>query len=1191
MTFRLAKMDGKRRRVLRLALWVAGFVALWAILAGLIMPPIIRHVATTQLSEKLGSACTLEKVRFNPFTLRLSADKLRIPLPDGGEFFTLENFAVRISPAGIYRLAPVLSDLRLVKPHIEMRLREDGTLALGELGPATPPPKEETATEPADGDSNGIAEKNIFGIMLTDLEIVGGGLHFRDDIRQADHTVTDLNFFVPFTSTLKRHRERAITPYLEAVVNGRPLHVDGRLAPFAEQLHTEFDIRFDKLDLVDFQPYLQPFTTTTLHSGQFSSNLVLSMQQHADAGIRLGLGGSILLTDLDVRSPQGEEAFKLPGLSIELDGALNTDEGLILKKVKMQGPEIHLTLLENGQLDWQTWIKKSSDEKDKDSLPIHLELFELKDGKVLWQDRKVKGGFHAGAGQITITVSGLHLPGTDPASLRAGMTLNGGAPVTLEGTFSADPLKGDIKVTLDGLPVSDFQPYVAAGGVPVTVADGRLSIAGHIELGAGETAAGILFRDGETHLKNLSLLRNDTGKSFFGMEELALLNIGVDVTGQRFSAEQLLLKGPDLRLRQDRKGNNDLLQLRPASSARPADKTSAEPSPPWQTRLAALKLENGTVSFAIEGAKETGTAVIRNLTGSVTGYDSTSDKPLAIALGGREAQGGSFNIDGKAALSPLDLNLRVRSDKLNLKPFSALLNRSHPDLRLGAGTLTLALQTEMKEASGKNRLRVRGRAALESISLLDGKKEFAALRALRIGEIDLQPARQRYTTGKISLTRPRIKMVVAADGTNNLKRLFGGGAGNGTGKPAASAGTTGQSPAKAGPYLQVGGIVITDASVQILDENYQPAVSNRLDKLAMTVGAMNNGPDSLTDVAFSGELNGALLKGQGTMNPLHAGTMAELQAGLQGLNLQQLSPMSEKFIAYPLARGTFTLNSNVSIAEGKLDSRHKIRLDGLELGDKVDAPDAPDLPVKLGISLLQDAAGNIDLTLPVRGDLNDPEFSVGGLIFKVIANLLIKAVASPFMFLGGLLDGGGEGLEFIPFEPGDGRLLAANSQAIPAVADMLLSRPKINLVLIPGADEADRAMLADAYVTRRMQEIIYAGLSKQEQQNTRPQEIPVGPEVDADAYEKLLFKVYGEQPFDKPTNFLGLTRKLPPQEMMDAIRDHYPKDDNALRKLAMERGHQVREAFVALRPELADRISIKPAPIPSEGHRVTFGIE
>ena len=72
---------------------------------------------------------------------------------------------------------------------------------------------------------------------------------------------------------------------------------------------------------------------------------------------------------------------------------------------------------------------------------------------------------------------------------------------------------------------------------------------------------------------------------------------------------------------------------------------------------------------------------------------------------------------------------------------------------------------------------------------------------------------------------------------------------------------------------------------------------------------------------------------------------------------------------------------------------------------------------RLAVALLQDRHGVIDLDLPVGGSINDPQFSVGGLVLKMLVNLLAKAVTAPFALLGELF-GGGDEVNQLTFVPG-----------------------------------------------------------------------------------------------------------------------------------------------------------------------------
>jgi hypothetical protein len=120
-------------------------------------------------------------------------------------------------------------------------------------------------------------------------------------------------------------------------------------------------------------------------------------------------------------------------------------------------------------------------------------------------------------------------------------------------------------------------------------------------------------------------------------------------------------------------------------------------------------------------------------------------------------------------------------------------------------------------------------------------------------------------------------------------------------------------------------------------------------------------------------------------------------------------------------------------------------VDNLTLGEHVDSPDAVNLPLDLAIALLKDSSGRIDIGLPVSGDLNDPQFSYGHLIWKALVNLLTKIVTSPFKALGSMFGGEGEQLNMIVFDPGKAELLPPEKEKLVKMADMLKSRPQLKL--------------------------------------------------------------------------------------------------------------------------------------------------
>lgn len=116
------------------------------------------------------------------------------------------------------------------------------------------------------------------------------------------------------------------------------------------------------------------------------------------------------------------------------------------------------------------------------------------------------------------------------------------------------------------------------------------------------------------------------------------------------------------------------------------------------------------------------------------------------------------------------------------------------------------------------------------------------------------------------------------------------------------------------------------------------------------------------------------------------------------------------------------------ITNGQLKAENKVVVEQLQLGEKVDSPDAVDLPIRLAVALLKDTEGKISIELPVSGDLNNPQFSVMPIVWQTLRNLVLRAAQAPFKFIGGLISGGSsEDLGNVAFAPAP-----ANSAARPS---------------------------------------------------------------------------------------------------------------------------------------------------------------
>jgi hypothetical protein len=182
-----------------------------------------------------------------------------------------------------------------------------------------------------------------------------------------------------------------------------------------------------------------------------------------------------------------------------------------------------------------------------------------------------------------------------------------------------------------------------------------------------------------------------------------------------------------------------------------------------------------------------------------------------------------------------------------------------------------------------------------------------------------------------------------------------------------------------------------------------------------------------------------------------------------------VTPYSGRFAGYRIEKGKLSVDVRYKVEDRKLDAEQRFVIDQLTLGDKVDSPDAVNLPLRLAVALLKDRNGVIDLGLPVTGSLDDPKFRLGPIVWKAFVNLLAGIATSPFKLLGGMF-GGGEEVNLIDFEPGSATLDAAASEKLAALTKALRERPQLALE-IPATYSPDRdfELLAARQLEARLQ--------------------------------------------------------------------------------------------------------------------------
>lgn len=120
---------------------------------------------------------------------------------------------------------------------------------------------------------------------------------------------------------------------------------------------------------------------------------------------------------------------------------------------------------------------------------------------------------------------------------------------------------------------------------------------------------------------------------------------------------------------------------------------------------------------------------------------------------------------------------------------------------------------------------------------------------------------------------------------------------------------------------------------------------------------------------------------------------------IKNTSLSELSPYTVYYISYPINFAILDYLSHTTVLDGNLKSDNKIVITDFRFGNKVRNATALDIPVKLAVSLLKDMDGNINLEIPVEGDLNDPKFKIRKVIWGILKNIVVKVATAPWRIL------------------------------------------------------------------------------------------------------------------------------------------------------------------------------------------------
>jgi uncharacterized protein involved in outer membrane biogenesis len=882
---------------------------------------------------------------------------------------------------------------------------------------------------------------------------------------------------------------------------------------------------------------------------------------------------SIAIRGLTIKDKDRSETFvSFEEIFVNLQSLSALKRALILSEIRLKQPFIKITQHPDGSYNFSDLIEKKETkppEKEK-SKPLNFSLNNIKieNGSVDFLDES-KQKKHT-VRELNIGVPFLsNIPYYVETYVQPSFSANiNGTPYTIQGKTKpfTESRETTFDININDLNIPYYLTYVPMK-MNFKLVSAYLDTQTQISFVQPKGEKPSLTITGNMSLKKIAV-NDQQNKPLF---RLPLLSISIAPSKpiEKFiHLSKISIQSPGLEIQRDGKGTLNIQTLFPETGEKkPAPKKVEDPAP-FSLDIDEVQLTGGKISFYDLTPSEPVTTTVKNLDLRVEKISTTKNSKGKLLLSLLLNKRGKISSTGSIGLDPVSAELKMDLKGIEIDAFqSYFADKVKITVTNGAFSTTGNLSLG---SAGNQELKInyRGNAALSNFSSIDkaNAEDFLKWESLSFSDLNVGTNPLLMDIKGISLTNFYSRVIMNAGGTLNLQEILEKGEPKTeTPPPPVTQEKTAPqekaplSPKESSNNIKIGTITLQGGRIDFTDRSLKPDYSVKLAEIGGRISGLSSEETTLADLELRGKLDDyAPLEITGKINPLKEDLYVDLKVRFKDIELSPMTPYSGKYVGYTIEKGKLSFDLKYLIVKKKLDSQNRILLSQFNLGDKVESPQATKLPVKLAISLLKDRAGEIKLDIPVTGSLDDPKFSIWGILLKILLNLIAKAATSPFSLLGAVF-GGGEELSFVEFDYGITSLTEPNAKKIETIVKALHERPSLKMDLEGHVDmEKDREGLKQYLFNKKLKVQKLKEMVKKGEPAIPVDDVKIEPAE----YGKYLKMAYKEEKFPKPRNFLGIAKDLPDPEMEKLMLTHIEIKEGDLRTLATQRAMKVKDAIL-----------------------------
>ncbi len=1062
----------------------------YAILGFILLPLALKSQLTEIVQKQLNAKISIDSIYFNPFIFRLKLNDIKLIDAQESHLLSLKSLTINLELYSLFNSALHLKNLELEEPKISLIYKKDKSINFVSIIK-----KDNRAVE-----SKGDTETEIPRIIVDRVAIVGGSIKYEDYTNKTkfDFLFESIGFELRDIDTADFNSSDATLRFYTQLGDGGFVDLKSRVLGF-KPFVVEGSLNFEANKLYTQWKYVQDSLNLEVADGKidFHAEYYFNLDDlNATAIDKLTLS----LDKLRVKPKNGyKDVLNLEYLLVSDVSIKPMGQSVHIGKVSLDSLHVKVKRDSSSKIDWLEYIKteikeQNTTEQESTSKPwsVRVDDIALQKIKVNFSDEAVKPKVVTKLDEMNIYLQNVTLLGEKPFTYQMDLRLNEKFVCSSSGDIRHKVLALNSYTECSDFDIVRFRPYIdevakeALSVYDVKLKGATLGFDANLSLAEQESQIELNLHDANINLSKFAMDKRSTKENLVDFLDFGIKGLNLSTANKTIDIKNTTLTNLNIKTSTYEDGSLNFENLIVVEELKKSKKEKD-----YRVRLKHFALKSAKVSFDDKTLEPMLSTKLDKININAYNIDSKAKSWLNYTLSMRLNSKGYAKSKGKIRHTPLKQKGSFDLEKISLKEFSPYIQKS-AFLELRDGYIDLKTKVEYAKSEIDADVKVSGNLNIDEFFLYDSRDDSTLLsfNRLALNSFDYEMFPNRAFVNELDINGFYVNAVIDENKKINFASLS---------KVQSDVNATESEDINRTKFpFKIMKLSVASGSAKFADLSLALKFKTDIHDLNGVVYSISSESGEVSYVDIVGEIDKyGSTKLIGSIDSSNPKSYTDLDFNFRNLELSSLSGYSADFAGYKINGGKLFLDLGYEIIDSDLLGKNSIIIKNIELGDEVEDENASSLPLGFAIALLEDSDGVIDIDMPVAGNVDAPDFKYGALVWKTFGGLIVRAVASPFKFLGSMMGIDGDELEYVEFEAGATIILPPEREKLDNITKLMIKRPKISLKITPQYDEEQ-----DSWVLKR-EKLVLLIMKKSGIKNKKDHQNAMNIDLLEDIYEEL----------------------------------------------------------------------------------------